>query len=247
MIWLAKSEFGIMKKSSDWLRQPSLDKKLDQLVQERDCTPAELIPYDAAKALDIEPSGEFYKKVRDWKQRRASESGAPVMEVPPHAHAAFRETVDRFADEAMGAFVRAVRTVGGDLDRAATLRITDAERRADKAQAEANGLLDHWATAETQRDAALARVADLEQMLGDARHREDVMSVRLEERDALLKALRFETARDGAKSATSLEPEGQHVPIDNDTIVGGQVDSETAVAAASTAQTDDQPGTVCRQ
>lgn len=58
---LAESEFGNMKKSSDWVRQQDLDKKLDQLVEERGCTPAELIPYDAAKALGIEPSGEFYR------------------------------------------------------------------------------------------------------------------------------------------------------------------------------------------
>ena len=116
MARLASSEFGTMKKSSDWVRQPGLDKKLDHLVEERGCTPAELIPYDAAKALDIEPSGEFYRKVRDWKQRRAAESDAPVMEVPPHVQAEFRETVDRFAAEAMSSFLRAVRGVGGDLD-----------------------------------------------------------------------------------------------------------------------------------
>jgi len=195
---LAESEFRNMKKSSEWVRQPGLDKKLDQLVEERGCTPAEVIAYDAAKALGIEPSGDFYKKVRDWKQRRAAEHDVPVMEVPPQVQAEFRETVDRFAAEAMSSFVRAVRGVGGDLNRVATLRIGDAERRADDAQAEVNGLLDHWTAAEAQRDAALARVTDLEKALADARRREEVAVVRLEERDALLKALRPEPRSKGS-------------------------------------------------
>lgn len=141
MARLAESELGVMKKSSEWVRQPGLDKMLDQLVEERGCTPAELIPYDAAKALDIEPSGEFYRKVRDWKQRRAAECDAPVMEVPPHVQAEFRETVDRFANDAMADFVRAVRLIGGDLNRSAMLRVADAERRAEDARAEIDGLL----------------------------------------------------------------------------------------------------------
>lgn len=144
--------------------------------------------------------------MRDWKQRRAAEHDAPVLEVPPHVQAEFRETVDRFAAEAMSSFLRAVRCVGGDLDRVATLRINDAERRADDAQAEVNGLLDHWTAAEAQRDAALARVAELGQALADARLREEVAAVRLEERDALLKALRPETPD---KRPSSMTPSGQ--------------------------------------
>lgn len=202
MTRLAKSEFGNMKKSSDWVRQPALDKMLDQLVEERGCTPAELIPYDAGQALGIETSGEFYKKVRDWKQRRAAEHDVPVMEVPPHVQADFRETVDRFAGEAMTSFLRAVRGVGGDLNRVATLRVADAERRAEDAQAEVNGLLDHWTAAEADRDAALARVAELEQAAADARRREEALTVRLDERDALLQALRPETTTNVTAATT---------------------------------------------
>ncbi|WP_375271094.1 hypothetical protein [Sphingomonas sp.] len=230
MARLADSEFGNMKKSGDWVRQPGLDKKLDQLVEERGCTPAEVIPYDAAKALEIEPSGEFYRKVRDWKQRRAAENHAPVMEVPPHVQAEFRETVDRFAAEAMSSFLRAVRSVGGDLDRVATLRITDAERRADDAQAEVNGLLDHWTDAEAQRDAALAKVADLEEALADAKRRADVLTVRLEERDALFKALRAGTPDKVAAAITPSAPDADHATVDDD---GDRLVSEVANDAST--------------
>lgn len=236
MIRLADSEFGNMKKSSDWVRQPGLDKMLDQLVEERGCTPTELIPYDAAKALGIEPSGEFYKKVRDWKQRRAAERDAPVIEVPPHVQAEFRETVDRFASEAMASFLRAVRTVGGDLDRVATLRITDAERRADEAQAEVNGLVDHWTAAEAERDAALTRVAELEQALADASRREDAFTVRLEERDALLKALRPE-ARNNATASITPVPGGDDASV-SDRHDGDRQIADVAVANGGTAPAD---------
>ena len=63
-----------MKKSSEWVRQSVLDKKLDELVEDRGCTAADLNIYDAAKVLEIAPGGEFYKKVHDWKQRRTAES-----------------------------------------------------------------------------------------------------------------------------------------------------------------------------
>jgi len=208
MIRLASSEFGNMKKSSDWVRQPALDKMLDQLVEERGCTPAELVTYDAAKALEIEPSGEFYKKVRDWKQRRAAERHAPVMEVPPHVQADFRETVDRFANDAMASFLHAVRLIGGDLNRTATLRVADAERRAEDAQAEVNGLLDHWTAAEAARDAAMARVAELEQALADSQRREDVLTARLEERDAFLKSVKLAASKieTAVPAVTDIEP-----------------------------------------
>ncbi|WP_288338540.1 hypothetical protein [uncultured Sphingomonas sp.] len=241
MARLASSEFGNMKKSSDWVRQPGLDKKLDHLVEERGCTPAELIPYDAAKALDIEPSGEFYRKVRDWKQRRAAESDAPVMEVPPHVQAEFRETVDRFAAEAMSSFLRAVRGVGGDLDRVATLRTTDAERRADEAQAEVNGLLDHWTAAEAQRDAALARIAELEQALADARRREEVATVRLEERDALLRALRPGTSDNGSAAIMPSVPHADRASVgddDNRQVGDVAIDASSASAGQSVADVD---------
>lgn len=204
----ANSEFGNMKKSSEWVRQPGLDKMLDQLVEERGCTPAELVPYDAAKALGIEPSGEFYKKVRDWKQRRAAERDEPIMEVPPHVQAEFRESLDRFTGEAMNNFLNALRMIGGDFNRNATLRIADAERRAGDAQAGENAMLDLWAATEAERDAALVKVAELNTALSDSRHREEVMTVRLQERDALLKALRLETTENGPAAVTPPMPGG---------------------------------------
>lgn len=205
-----------MKKSSDWVRQPALDEKLDQLVDERCCAPAELIPYDAAKALGIEPSGEFYKKVRDWKQRRAAEHGMPMIEVPPHVQAEFRETVDRFAAEVMADFLCAVRSVSGDLDRVASLRVTDAERRADEAHAEVNGLLDHWTAAEAQRDAAQAKIVELEMALADSLRREGVAAVRLEERDALLKALRPGSSNNNSAVIVPLVSATDGVSLDDD-------------------------------
>lgn len=242
MTRLAKSEFGNMKKSSDWVRQPALDKMLDQLVEERGCTPAELIPYDAGQALGIQTSGEFYKKVRDWKQRRAAEHDAPVMEVPSHVQAEFRETVDRFAGEAMTSFLRAVRGVRGDLNRVATLRITDADRRADDAQAEVNGLLDHWTAAEAERDAAQARVAELEKALADAQRREDILAVRLEERDALLKALRLETPDNSVSAIAPPAPSGNAAAADDrdddDRQVGDVATVDAGIAPAEKPITD---------
>lgn len=256
MARLAESEFGIMKKSSDWVRQPDLDKMLDQLVEERGCTPAELIPYDAAKALGIEPSGEFYRKMRDWKQRRAAECDAPVMEVPPHVQAEFRETVDRFANDAMADFVRAVRLIGGDLNRSAMLRVADAERRAEDARAEVDGLLDHWTTAEAERDAARNRVAELEHALADTQRREEALIVRLEERDALLRRVKLTTADTATIIADEAPPVGSiddkheshpsnamvvHLPTTRSKHDGAEPHIMAGVSAEPTTVTDEAP------
>ena len=236
MIRLADSEFGNMKKSGNWVRQAALDTMLDQLVEERECTPAELNPYDAAKALDVEPNGEFYKKVRDWKQRHSAESDSQVMEVPPHVQAEFRETVDRFAGDAMNSFLRAVRTVGSDLDSAATLRVGDAERRADESLAEVNSLLDSWTDAEAKRDAALARVAELEQALADAERREGILTVRLDERVELIKALKLEMASDSVAlvtpHGTGVQSDPVNEGIDASSLDRGEIDASAPVATA---------------
>lgn len=250
MARLANSEFGNMKKSSEWVRQPGLDKKLDHLVEERGCTPAELVPYDASKALDIEPSGEFYKKVRDWKQRRAAENDTPVMEVPPHVQAEFRETIDRFAAEAMNSFLRAVRGVGGDLDRVAALRVADAERRADDARTEANDYLDRWTAAERERDTALAEMAKLEQAFVEAQHRGNELFIRLQEREALLEKL-LETPKMGLAATSPVVSRGQQSPSESrneyDRSVGGITVIDAGIpltessVAASAAKEPDEP------
>lgn len=248
MARLAESEFGTMKKSSDWVRQPGLDKKLDHLVEERGCTPAELIPYDAAKALDIEPSGEFYKKVRDWKQRRAAETDAPVIEVPPRVQAEFRETIEHFSSEAMASFLRAVRAVSGDLDRVAALRVADAERRADDARTEANDYLDRWTAAEGQRDTALAEMDKLEQAFVEAQHRGNDLFIRLEEREALLQQL-LETPNRGLAVTSPVAPTGQQSLSEGrdeyDRPVGGVTVIDTGTPLAETPVADavaNEPG-----
>lgn len=178
-----------MKKSTEWVRQPALDKMLDQLVEDRGCTPAELNIYDAAKVLEIEPNGEFYKKVRDWKKRRTAESERPTVEVPAHVHADLQAMFDQLSSDGMSRVLRAVGELAGVANRHATSRIADAERQADDARAEVDELVDRWTDAETKRDAAFVKIDELEADLADVLRREERLLIRLEERDRLLDVL----------------------------------------------------------
>lgn len=172
-----------MKDSDKWLRTKELDKRLDQLVKERGCTPNELNIYDAAKVLKTEPNGYFYKRVREWQQRRASEADRRFIEVPEFAEAEFRQALDGFAGSAMDCFIRVVRSVGGDLDRAAALRVADAERRLGEALAEAEHLIDRWNETEENLYVFEAHCQRLEQELKESHDRELRLLGRLEQRD----------------------------------------------------------------
>ena len=173
-----------MKESNEWIRQPMVDKAADEIVAARGCTPAEVRPYQVAKHLGCEPNSSIYDKMRDWRHRRQDEAQAATIEVPPAAEAEFRATLDRLMAEAGDHFVRAVRMVGSALDRAAALRIADAERRRTEAEGDAAEVLDLCQKAEAELAAANIKIGVLEKELAVAQRREDNLRGRLEQREA---------------------------------------------------------------
>ncbi|MGK2908823.1 MAG: hypothetical protein ACSLE1_03345, partial [Sphingobium sp.] len=77
---------------------------------------------------------------------------------------------------------RTVRMVGSGIDQAATLRITDSERRADQAEADRDEVLVLCRQAEDKCIAMGTRIADLEQQLEQVRRANDRLLGRLEQR-----------------------------------------------------------------
>ncbi len=203
-----------MKESDDWFRQDAVDKAAAEIAAERGCGFDEVKPYQVAKKLGIEkPGGDFYEKVYDWRRRRQAESTVAAIEVPAEATAAFRAALDQFASEAMAEFNRTVRTIAGTIDQTAALRVADAERRRDGSEAEKIDLLDVCRQAEVDRDAALVRVAELQNALGEAQRQADKLTGRLEQRaiDAALAVAQEERTRGAADheadpSATVQQP-----------------------------------------
>lgn len=137
-----------------------------------------------AKHLGCEPNGALYAKVRDWRRRRQEELGLAAIDVPPGAESGFRAILDQLTADATDHFVRTIRLVGSDIDRSAALRVTDAERRRNEAQAETAEVLELCQRAEAALAAAMARIGALEQTLAEAQRREDVLRGRLEQREA---------------------------------------------------------------
>ncbi len=75
--------------------------------------------------------------------------------MPPEVEAELRAILVRLTTEASGALARTVRLVSSDHDRAETLRIADAERRRDDAEAGTSDVLEPCRKAEAGlRDAA---------------------------------------------------------------------------------------------
>lgn len=173
-----------MKDSHEWVRQPMVDKAADEIVAVRGCAPAEVTPYQVARHLGCEPNGSVYAKVRDWRRRRSDEMGTAAIDMPAGAEADFRALLEQLTLQAVDHFVRTVRTVGGNLDRTAAMRVADAERRRVEAESETAEVLDLCQKAEAELSAATVRIGALENALAQAQRREDVLRGRLEQSQA---------------------------------------------------------------
>lgn len=194
-----------MKKRDDWVRQAVLDKKLDQLVQDRMCNPEDINIYDAAKAFGMEPNGSFYQKVRDWKRRRIAERSQHEVDVSPQALTEFRKAIDAFSEEATNHFLRELRKASSDVHGAASLRVAAAERRTEEEEAVAKEAIDSWMKVEEYRDALQQRIEDLERELEEARSREERLLGRLEECHAIMQAQEAEAKAGKAKGPDERE------------------------------------------
>ena len=173
-----------MKDSNEWVRQQMVDNGCEAVLAERQCDIAEVKPYWVAEKLGCEANGAFYEKVRDWRKRAEAERADHVIEIPAQALTELRDALDRANAEMVATFTRAVRAVGGDLDRAASMRVVDAERRRDQAEAEYADVLALCRRAEDERSEVQKRVGELEAALKAACLREERLLGRLEQRDA---------------------------------------------------------------
>lgn len=172
-----------MKNSDEWIRQDSINKACDQLVTDLGCHYSEVRPYRVAKAMNCEPNGSLYEKVRNWRLRQEAENPEPEIEVPAAIEAELRGLFDRISDDGIACFKRAVRRIGGDLDRAAALRTADAERRLCRAEEEVADLLALCQNVEGQMAQAQDQIARLESDLALSQASEQRLLGRLEQRE----------------------------------------------------------------
>ena len=180
-----------MKISSEWVHQPEVDQAGDAILAEGKVTLDTITAYQVATRLDRSANPSLYAKFRDWRARRRVEAETVTVDVPPEVEANIRGIFARLTDEGVGACLGAVRIVGGSFDRAAMLRIGDAERRADKAEAETADVVAIGEQVEEDLRAAMVRIGELEQAAAEAPRREDRLIGRLEQREAdLAEALR---------------------------------------------------------
>lgn len=175
-----------MKERNDWLGQEKLDAELDRLVDAGTITVDSPNIYKAAKELYAKPSGSFYQKARDWQKRRQADLAGPMLQVSPAVEAEFKAILDDFVAQAMASFLATLGRVGGEIDRSATLRVTDAQQRLARADSEIDRLAGEWARCEGDLQLALDRIHLIEERLGDAKRDAERLTGRLEEQSKLL-------------------------------------------------------------
>ncbi|GMN01656.1 hypothetical protein MTsPCn3_03860 [Erythrobacter sp. MTPC3] len=188
-----------MKKSKNWVRQEDLDEKLDGFVEEMGGIPPGMKPNEIADRLGLTANGEFYRKFRDWKRRRDAEADLPALEIPEEARIELESVLAETHDLVMDQFVRVVRSVAGDIDRTATLRVRAAERRAADCEADTENVLERWNETERDLEVARERALSAEREAEKLRREVDRLRGQLDERARQLAEARADAASGNIK------------------------------------------------
>lgn len=232
-----------MKNSSEWVRQPEVDQASDAILAGGQVTLDTITAYQVAARLGTAANPSLYAKFRDWRARSRAAAEPVTVDVPPEVEANIRAIFARLTNDGVGACLGAVRAVGGSLDRVAMLRVGDAERRADRAEAETADVVAIGERIEAALHAATARIAELEQALADAQRREDRLTGRLDQREADLAAA-LETRAHVEAAVTNAAPDVhaehfRHTNVVDDGDGGGHdTDQDVSVAANSAGDGD---------
>ncbi|URW74839.1 hypothetical protein M9980_09695 [Sphingomonas donggukensis] len=227
-----------MKNSSEWNRQPNVDQAADAILAGGKVTLDTITAYQVAARLGTAANPSLYAKFRDWRARCRAAAEPVTVDVPPEVEANIRAIFTRLTDDGVGACLGAVRVVGGSLDRVAMLRVGDAERRADRAEAETADVVAVGERIEAELNVATARIAELEQALADAQRREDRLTGRLDQREADLAAAletRAHVKATTTNAAPDVDAEHFHHPnvVDDRDGGGHDTDQDGSVAASS--------------
>ena len=192
-----------MKKSKDWRRQEVIDAKLDQFVVQMAGLPAGMSRCQVAAEIGVPADPEFYKKYMDWKRRRDAEADLPTLDIPPEAETALRKILKDAVDDVMASFAHTLRSVAGDVDRTAGLRVKDAERRAAERETYADELLEKWTETEHDLVAAQDRCTVADREVEKLTRALDHLGGRLLEKEDQIKALRSDPATANGATATT--------------------------------------------
>lgn len=195
-----------MKGSKDWIRQDMVDQAADEYVAANNCEPRDLTAFRLSKILGCHPNKALHDKVNDWKRRRGETPEEAGVDLPAGVEAAFKAYMDQVAVEATRSLVRSAREVAVAIDRAANLRVSDAQRRQRDSENELAELLQAVEEAHTENDELRASVEALKGALEEAQRRTDRLLGLLEQCQAGLN-VGSESAADAGAPTAAVVPE----------------------------------------
>jgi uncharacterized membrane protein YqiK len=178
-----------MKKKNEWLTPEKLFPALDGLLSEAGWVLGTFTAHAAAQELGLQPNATFYRLFNSWQDDRwakvSSSGSATIAEV----EAELRQNAQAFVDEMVNSWVAVLSNSVAVVNQAADQRVAVAERAKAAINEDRLEILDEWAKAEEERDAALKELADLRRQL-EAKTNENVaLRARLKERAELIKAI----------------------------------------------------------
>lgn len=173
--------------------------KLDDLLANNEIALTDT-RYRIAKVAGYSPGGGFYMIVEKWLGLRRSAQSRPMPPIDPALVEQFQADLTAASSSAMSAFRAAIGSIASEIDRAADLRVADAEQRAAAGTREVEEILEDLEQAGTARAELEKRVEQLEVELASSRSENLRLMGRIEESDRTLDRLTGIRARAASSS-----------------------------------------------
>lgn len=203
----------------------------DKIVEETGVSPSEVSGYAVSMAaFGRKPNGDFYIHFEEWLKLRRAVPGAPPADMPAEAAAELEQWTEHLKAQIMQRVTGIVRDVAGSFDQTTAMRVAALERlNADQAR-RSQAVITTLVETEAELGEAQVRIVALSDELRQQREQVQRLLGRLDERDALLDALRPVTADDAA--ARPAPPTG----TDTEAVVDSGIDAD--------GPSDDDPGEI---
>lgn len=210
----------------------------DRIVKETGARPSDVSGYSVCQAVfGRKPNGDFYVLFEEWLKLRRAVPGAPPADMPAEAAAELEQWTDHLKAQIMQRVTGIVRDVAGSFGQTTEMRVGALERlNADLAR-RLQEVIATLVETEAELGEAQARIVALSDELRQEREQVQRLLGRLDERDALLDALRPVTAADRGTRVTPPTAPDTGAVVD----VSVNADSLSGDDAGESATTADQP------
>lgn len=178
--------------------------------------PSKMTVYAISMAVfGKKPGGDFYAFHENWLKLRQVGPGAPLVDMPAEAAADLESWTDQLKAQIMQRVTGIVRGVAGSFEQTAAMRVNALEGLCAEQSKRYEAVIATLLETEAELDEAKKGIAALTHDLEQEHDNVQRLLGRLEEREALLKALTPVATRSGGSSLASPDEGADNAPADD--------------------------------